>query len=445
MPHFEFAASIALASCTLASGAAFLLNRPKEGKIKLPVQVEDGVDSALDPFDVAVPEDFVDGYPIEEDVFWNQVGRRKYTLSFLAATIFILQSLRLGLSLKDSLGITTSLVGNALDVYYAFFLLALCVRSLKHRNVSAHSESVLHISALTVISALLLTTLAILPTTSSPALRHILPATLYLRYTVIALYIASSFIALSTPQGPPLHYPPSAIYLPKTVESITNMDKENVTGADSSSPWGYLMFSYTTKVVMLGNIAQSLEIGDLPILPANMRSVLNFSRIRKVAQTVKFWSAKPGSGWNVGYQLLRVNFGVLTAQFWLAVVSAVLFYLPPWFLNLLVKYLQSDPERRDRSWGWVYVFGLIIATALMHLVSAQLWSISTTVIETRFKIQLNSLLYAKTLVRKDAVSSSGPSTKSDEEDGAGEDEKDDENDFSTKAQIMTLMTTDTDR
>ncbi|KAL0562987.1 hypothetical protein V5O48_019091, partial [Marasmius crinis-equi] len=430
-----------------------------EGKIKLPVhadEVENGLDSDLsqnapDPFDVAVPEDFVEGYPVEEEIFWKQVEWRKYVLSFFAASIFILQSLQLGLSVEDGSGITTDIVGNALDVYYAFYLLVLCVRSIQYRNVEAHSESVLHISGLSVISALFLATLAILPTTSpgsQPALQHVSPVTDYLWYTVVALYLTTSFIALSTPQGPPLHYPPSAVYLPKTVETITNIDKENVTGLDAASPWGYLMFSYTTKVVMLGNIAESLEIGDLPILPANMRSVINFEAMRKVAQNVKLrfgnWSAKPGSGWNVGYQLVRLNIGPLTVQFWLAVVSAVLFYLPPWFLNLLVIYLQNDPERRDRGWGWVYVFGMIVANVIMYLLTAQLWSISTTIIQTRFRIQLNSILYAKTLVRKDAISSSGPSAKKDDE-PEDSSKEDDEIDFSTKAQIMTLMTTDTDR
>lgn len=84
-------------------------------------------------------------------------------------------------------------------------------------------------------------------------------------------------------------------------------------------------------------------------------------------------------------------------------------------------------------------------------VTGQLWSLSTTVLQVRFKIQLNSILFAKTLVRKD-VASSAPSTskKTPTENGStksgdSDDKKDDEDDFSSKAQIMTLMTTDVDR
>ena len=67
------------------------------------------------------------------------------------------------------------------------------------------------------------------------------------------------------------------------------------------------------------------------------------------------------------------------------------------------------------------------------------------------RVQLNSILFAKTLVRKDVASSSSLSEnktkdKSDS-DTASESsgEKDEQGEFSSKAQIMTLMTTDVDR
>ena len=73
---------------------------------------------------------------------------------------------------------------------------------------------------------------------------------------------------------------------------------------------------------------------------------------------------------------------------------------------------------------------------------------STTTFRVRLKIQLNSVLFAKTLVRKDVASSTllPPSSK-DSEDGNADIEtsEEDEDNFSSKAQIMTLMTTDVDR
>ena len=69
--------------------------------------------------------------------------------------------------------------------------------------------------------------------------------------------------------------------------------------------------------------------------------------------------------------------------------------------------------------------------------------------QVRFKIQLNSVLFAKTLVRKDVASSAPPpssTTVKTIENGKPDTETEkDEDDFSSKAQIMTLMTTDVDR
>ena len=67
------------------------------------------------------------------------------------------------------------------------------------------------------------------------------------------------------------------------------------------------------------------------------------------------------------------------------------------------------------------------------------------------RVQLNSVLFAKTLVRKDVASSSSPSDnkpkdKNDSDTASESSEKNEvEGDFSSKAQIMTLMTTDVDR
>ena len=76
------------------------------------------------------------------------------------------------------------------------------------------------------------------------------------------------------------------------------------------------------------------------------------------------------------------------------------------------------------------------------------------------RLQMNTILFQKTLVRKDVASSSSsssdtpasgadassptaPASGKDDEDK--KDAKDDEDDFSSKAQVMTLMTTDVDR
>ena len=137
-----------------------------------------------------------------------------------------------------------------------------------------------------------------------------------------------------------------------------------------ASVWDIVLFSYTTKVVMLGYTAISLEIGDLPIVPANMRATTIFARMKHAVRTVKLsgrWKPKPGSGAELAYRLLRVNGLAMVVQICLATVTAMLFYAPAFFLNRLVEYLESDPERQYPGWGWVYCIGLFGVNAFNYM------------------------------------------------------------------------------
>ena len=85
----------------------------------------------------------------------------------------------------------------------------------------------------------------------------------------------------------------------------------------------------------------------------------------------------------------------------------------------------------------------------MTTVTGQLWLISSVTTQLRLKVQLNSVLFAKTLLRKDVVSSAPPPSSEANDSGKSVTEtqgkEKDEDSFSSKAQIMTLMTTDVDR
>ncbi|KAH9169607.1 hypothetical protein EDB89DRAFT_1459256 [Lactarius sanguifluus] len=212
-----------------------------------------------------------------------------------------------------------------------------------------------------------------------------------------------------------------------------------------ASVWDLLLFSYTTKVVMLGNTAESLDIGNLPILPGTMRATYLFRSMRSTLSTTRLsrlllWSIRPGSGWELAYRLARVNRAAFAIQMTLASIGAVLYYAPSFFLQQLVNYLERDPERHDRSWGWFFSFGMFAGTACSHLINGQTWSLSTTTLQVGIRVQLNSILFAKTLVRKDVASSSGPSENKGMEKKITDTvpeitEKDDEGDFSSKAHV----------
>ena len=223
-----------------------------------------------------------------------------------------------------------------------------------------------------------------------------------------------------------------------------------------------------TKVIWLGNIAESFEIGDLPIVPASMRAAYSHASMRKALRDIKLkifsWSPALGTGWHLIWRLICLNCPILMVVMTLTAISAVLFYTPALFLRKFVQYLEVDPNRESKGWGWIYVLGLFVINVVVNLrksfkkvcpcrywlmttVTGQLWSISSTTVQLRIKGQINSVLFAKTLIRKDVVSSAPPPSS-----GANENEgsiievpKKDEDNFSSKAQVITLMTTDVDR
>lgn len=124
---------------------------------------------------------------------------------------------------------------------------------------------------------------------------------------------------------------------------------------------------------MLGNVAQSLEIGDLPILPANMRAAFNYSKMKKCLRHINLrvgsWTPRSGSGALLAYRLLRVNLLVLVALHVIAAVTAVLFYGPHFFLQKFLKYLEDDPKREATGWGWVWVIAIFSINLVHYLVA----------------------------------------------------------------------------
>ncbi|CAK5268515.1 unnamed protein product [Mycena citricolor] len=128
----------------------------------------------------------------------------------------------------------------------------------------------------------------------------------------------------------------------------------------------------------------------------------------------------------------------------LSLWTGSLFYLPPIFLKQIIVYLETDRQRENVRWGLLWVFAFLLSTILLYIVTGQVWFLSTVTMQNEVKIQLSTALYAKTLIRKDIASSSAAASPDVAKDEADSDDK--ANDaFSSKAQIMTLMTTDVDR
>lgn len=289
----------------------------------------------------------------------------------LLAAILVLQSISLGWTFSAGEG--DSNLTYVLHVAYGFYLTALAFRAVYQNEIESHSQSMIHLAVLTFVPTTLLFATAILPTSRpiSVSMLQSFSVLLGMWYTILVFYFIVTVIVFTIPMGPPLHYPSKTLYSDKIIKTATNRDENNVCGVVGASVWSYLLFNYTTKVVMLGYTSESLEIGDLPIVPANMRGTHLYAAMRRTIRTVKWslrwWRPRVGSGWELAYRLLRVNTMPLIALVLLAAVSAVLFYTPPLFLRQVVMYLESDPNREDRSWGWFYLAGMVFSTAFVDI------------------------------------------------------------------------------
>ncbi|KDQ21679.1 hypothetical protein BOTBODRAFT_26106 [Botryobasidium botryosum FD-172 SS1] len=460
MLAYELHLSVALVVGALLSTIIFFLSQPKRIQLESdyePLEGEDPYDADLqgrDMFDIAKPEDMVDGFPINEAEFWAKIRVRKAVANLVLSLLVGVNAGSVGWLIVTDEGSKPAVASAVLRLVFSLYLLVLCVLSLSQSTIETHWPTTIHLSALTTFAFSIFGASALLPVDSlASAVRSDAASSLTL--TSIALLFVAAIITSTMPRGPPVYFPAEKIYSPKTLQSSTFARKDNVCGIVQSSVIDFLLFSYTTPIVLLGYTAESLDIADLPIVPLDMRAVTIFTRMRHAMKTIKLrgrWASKPGTGWTLMWRLIRVNGRGFLIQTTLAAVSAILYYVPAFFLQRLVHYLEENPNREDMSWGWVYCAGLLFGNAINYIITGQLWSISTTTLQVGIRVELNTILFAKTLVRKDVASSSATAPPTPDATRAPSvagsehaDEKSDEDDFSSKAQIMTLMTTDVDR
>jgi hypothetical protein len=152
-----------------------------------------------------------------------------------------LQTVSLGYAASSLSSTTTATY--LLHVLFAIYLSILALQSVGKNTICSHIGNVIHLSVLTTLTFALLGFTALFPrgstSISAPAedtLSHLLHV---IWYVVLALYGLSTVVVITTPLGPPLHFPVSRIYSEKTVAAITNQAFDNVSGATGSCPFGF--------------------------------------------------------------------------------------------------------------------------------------------------------------------------------------------------------------
>lgn len=364
---------------------------------------------------------------------------------------------------------------DGLNIFSNIYLLAIIVSSILEGQ-KYHSRALVYLWVLLTMKFFLMGTVSILPSpegssTGSPSNKALSdPWNIDLVCTFFAW-----LIVFFLPRGPKLHYPPEKIYSSKTISAAGEFPEANISDENGRRPLhnstcllshiflqvaslcGTLFFSYVTQVFMLGKSNKITTFDRLPILPANLRASVNMLVMRYARLNINKGPTPLRSGFGLAYQLAWANLGDIIGLQVMSMVATALYFAPALFIQFFLAYLEEDPHRMNSSWGRFYVFGLFMSNALLvlgkqflvlsasgicsyHFLStaaAHQMSFSTNQLRTRLRLQLNTLLYAKTLTRKDAPSTT--STTSNETNSPSD------FGFSSKSEVMTLMTTDIGR
>lgn len=221
----------------------------------------------------------------------------------------------------------------------------------------------------------------------------------------------------TTKRAPPYHF--ISPYTYSVASDFSDEPSGNVAENVQTSVIGLLLFDWVTPVITAGFHKEQMGLDDLPHLSAAYRTIALFQNFRtsasrsvtkalsKMTEPSRFALDLPKDGlgcapwlWNrLLWRLVVVNKLAFFLNCTLAFLTAMVYYLPVYFLNKVVEFLQNDHKHQhaDRRLGYAYCFGLFLALVLDGLGTAQMWYISNCMLASRIRVQLNSVIFAKTL------------------------------------------------
>ncbi|KZV72757.1 ATP-binding cassette transporter [Peniophora sp. CONT] len=410
-------------ACLLGAAAVsailLLLFRPKGGKIALVEEPEHDED----PFDVPPSGDVADMHAVDGRKYESNMKLLKLVLVVVLAGVVAMDAV--SLAFLSQLRSGGDIVTSALQLTFSVYLLGLVCLSLFDSTGDLHALLAVTLSTLALCAFLAHLVSIILWEDTSTVTRAI-------HYTILALYFIASALVLPMPLGPRLAF---------------EMDstEHKLSGAVGASALGNLLVSYAGEVVKLGSTTSQMSAKDLPIVPLPIRAFFNAHAMRQVSRDatkapkrVLLWVVPPGGALELTHRLVKLNMGGFLTLAALSTACGFVYYLPYYFVEGLIRHLELDPIREHIVRGVGWALGLYLATVSVYLTTNQMWVQGMMRLHIRIRLQLNSLLYAKTLIRKDVVSPSQSSEDSPSSETPG-------NEFAGKAQVMTLATTDIER
>jgi hypothetical protein len=165
-----------------------------------------------------------------------QVRIAKLVLSVIFALLVVDHAIGLGWAVASGDGYTTP---STLHLITSVYLLTLCVSNLSANTISTSWPTVIHLSALTVVSSLLQATSLLLPS-EHPSITSPEDESNGTVFWFISwvLTTVATVLAWTIPRGPTRYFPPERVFTLKSLATASPSARENVSEAVSTSVWG---------------------------------------------------------------------------------------------------------------------------------------------------------------------------------------------------------------
>jgi hypothetical protein len=256
-----------------------------------------------------------------------------------------------------------------------------------------------------------------------------------LLYVNAVISLIAFFMAATVPHSPPLYFQvPSESHSPVSVETKDGTDhdfnkRSNVSCYAEASVLGLLLFTWVTEFIKNSYSKTQLSAADLPYLVESLRASNIYKKVFTEVEPhwqledpkdsdQAFVKKKPKLVNRLFWRLLAINKMAFIVQMFMAIMLALVYYIPgmfqlvllllscrtnflfiAFFMKKLVFFLEvrGTPGEEDVNYGYAYCAGLILGLHAKAIISGQLWFFGKGNICTQLKVQLNTLIYAKTL------------------------------------------------
>ncbi|GAA97476.1 hypothetical protein E5Q_04155.1 [Mixia osmundae IAM 14324] len=307
--------------------------------------------------------------------------------------------------------ITLDALAFALEIVIA----ALTTFSLRTRQLQEHWRATLHVFVLLSLTTVSIWASILTPTESLVVRSKV---ELGLLWTETALITVAAWLAGSIDKAPLYRTESSQDGRPKDVVPLT-----------AAGPLAFISFSWVNPLLKVAKRKPQIDAEDVPYLTPSMRARNLFLGMRASARLSIGGDTRSKAGrteaalqrelgqcplyWNrLMWRLLVVNKELFFAQAILAGITALCYYLPAFFLQKVVHFLEdpadgssgADTRREQKRYGYAYCLGLFLSLTVLACLNGALWYLCNAVICSRFRLQLNTIVFEKTLRRKDISS-----------------------------------------